>query len=425
MDTGTSRRGFLAGAASTGLAGTGLSGTGIASAGVRSRQNGHAAAGRSVALAIESPAEQNQALTPWFAGLSNRLTARCNVVCLGDSVTEGVHAQGPPSTGFQNRWLARLADGLRARYPTQALTGGGRGFIGAASTGEPTFTWPTTIGGGPATGTTSGPKAKFVQLGASGQSISVTLTGDSADIMWTQAGFGGTFSWSVDGGAATNVSTNGNGTVDGRLTHIPLGAAGSHRLVLSWVSGKVNIDGVIEYNGDYSRGIQVHDAGHYGWQSSSWVGALNGGAASGPAAGIAALSPAAVIISLGSNDQFSGVLPDTFQSRLQVIIAAIQARLTPPSPSFVLCMLPARVGQSGYTFPWSQYVAAAANVAAADTSGPNGTSVVTVMDFTAVPTMPPADADVYGFWQSGDLVHPSNKGHQMIADCLTAFLSQS
>src|SRR5215467_6737855 len=150
MDTGTSRRGFLAGAASTGLAGTGLSGTGIASAGVRSGQNGHAAAGRSVALAIESPAEQNQALTPWFAGLSNRLTARCNVVCLGDSVTEGVHAQGPPATGFQNRWLARLADGLRARYPTQALTGGGRGFIGAASTGEPTFTWPTTIGGGPA-----------------------------------------------------------------------------------------------------------------------------------------------------------------------------------------------------------------------------------------------------------------------------------
>jgi len=47
------------------------------------------------------------------------------------------------------------------------------------------------------------------------------------------------------------------------------------------------------------------------------------------------------------------------------------------------------------------------------------------MDFTTIPTMPGADADGYGFWQSGDLVHPSNRGHQMIADCLTAFLSQS
>ena len=419
MDSGTSRRGFLAGAA----------GTGLASPGVRSRGRGHATGRLSLAQAdapaAASLAEQNQALTPWFAGLSNRLTARCNVVCLGDSVTEGVHAQGPPSTGFQNRWLARLADGLRARYPTQGLTGGGRGYIGAASTGEPTFTWPTTITGSPVTGLTSGPKGKFVQLGGSGQSITFSLTGDSADIMWTQAGFGGAFSWSVDGGPATNVSTNGSGTVDGKLTHIPLGAAAPHTLALSWVSGKANVDGVIEYNGDYSRGIQIHDAGHYGWQSSNWVSALNGGAASGPAGGIAALAPAAVIISLGSSDQFSAVPPGTFQARLQAIIAAIQARLTPPSPAFVLCMLPARVGQSGYSFPWSQYVAAAGTVAASDTSGPQGTSVVTVMDFTAVPALPPADADAYGFWQSGDLVHPSNKGHQMIADCLAAFLSQS
>jgi len=119
------------------------------------------------------------------------------------------------------------------------------------------------------------------------------------------------------------------------------------------------------------------------------------------------------------------VPPGTFQSRLQAIIAAIQARLATPYPSFVLCMFPARAGQSGYTYPWSQYVSAAYNVAAADTSGPGGTSVVTVMDFTLVTTMPGADGDSYGFWQPGDLVHPSNKGHQMIADCLTAFLSQS
>ncbi len=39
--------------------------------------------------------------------------------------------------------------------------------------------------------------------------------------------------------------------------------------------------------------------------------------------------------------------------------------------------------------------------------------------------MPGADADVYGFWQAGDLVHPSNRGHEMVADCLAAYLSQA
>jgi lysophospholipase L1-like esterase len=156
-----------------------------------------------VASTQASASQQNQALTPWFAALSNRLSARCNVVCLGDSITEGMHAAGPPSTGFENRWVERLADMLRSRYPT------------------------------------------------------------------------------------------------------------------------------------------------------------------------------------------------------------------------------ARAGQSGYTFPWSQYVSAALNVAAADTSGPGGSSIVSVLDFTSIPTMPAADNDAYGFWQPGDLIHPSNRGHQMIADCLTAFLSQS
>src|SRR5579859_3914193 len=314
---------------------------------------------------------------------------------------------------------------LRARYPTQGLSGGGRGFIGSVSSGETSFTWPTALAGSAGIGQTEGPKAKFVQLSAAGQSITFSLVGDSADIMWTQASFGGVFSWAVDGGAATRVSTNGSSTVDGKLTHVPLGGSGPHTLVVSWVSGKADIDGVIEYNGDYASGIQVHDASHYGWQTSNWVNALNGGAASGPAGGLAALAPAAVVITLGYNDQYTAVPPATFQSRLQAIISAIEARLAAPYPAFILCMTPARAGQSGFTFPWSQYVTAAYNVAAADTSGPGGTSVVSVMDFTLIPTMPDADSDVYGFWQPGDLVHPSNRGHQMIADCLTAFLSQS
>jgi lysophospholipase L1-like esterase len=362
-------------------------------------------------------AQRAGALVPWMSGLANRHYARCNVVCLGDSITEG---QGANTA--DRRWLARLRDNLRTRFQTTGLSGGGRGFLGAANSGEVSFTWPATITGSPAVASTLGPKSQFLQLNASGQSVSYALTGDSADIMWTQVPFGGTFSWAVDGGAATNVSTNGGGIVDGRLTHISLGSSGAHTLTLTWVSGSSNIDGVIEFNGDYTSGIQVHDAGHYGWQTSNWTSVTANGAA-GPAAAIAALSPSVIIISLGVNDQFGGVLPQTYATNLATIISQLRAVLPAPLPSIVLNMYPPRTGQSGYAYSWSQYVDAAWSVAGSDTGGPGGTSAVSVMDFTAGSRMPGADSDVFSLWPVGDLVHPSNKGHSFIADQLTSFLT--
>lgn len=421
-NVGPSRR-FLIGAAGAGLVAPLTRPKPHAPVGERHPRVRHRATGDALTPLPSLGTQQSQALTPLFAGLAGRLSARCNIVCLGDSITEGEGAAGPPSTGFENRWLARLRDMLRSRYPTQGLTGGGRGFIGAAGTGEQTFPWPAATSQPLGTGTGAGPKAKFLQLAAAGQSITFSLVGDAAGIMWTQVPYGGTFSWAVDGGPAKNVSTNGGSIVDGKLTHIALGAPGSHELVLSWVSGKSDIDGVIEYDGDYSSGIQVHDAGHYGAQASTWTSALNGGSAGGPAGAIAALAPSAVIITLGVNDQYLGVDPATFQTRLQTIISDLEARLTSPYPTFLLNMLPPRVGQSTFTYPWSQYIAAAENVAAADTSGPGGTSVVAVVDFTSAPCMPDADADVYGFWSPSNRVHPSNKGHQRIADYLAEYLT--
>src|SRR5271166_3614575 len=183
---GPSRRLFLGGAA----------GAGVALPSMRSKPAGDALADDARLLVapqrgaqrarLQLGPQQAPALTPLYAGLAGRLSARCNIVCVGDSITEGQHAEGPPSTGFENRWLARLRDTLRAAYPTQGLAGGGRGFIGAMETGEMSFTWPTSIAGTPSTAQTSGPKAKFVQLNGSGQSIAFALVGDSADIMWTQ-----------------------------------------------------------------------------------------------------------------------------------------------------------------------------------------------------------------------------------------------
>jgi lysophospholipase L1-like esterase len=361
--------------------------------------------------------QRSRALLPWFNGLANRHYARCNVVCVGDSISEG---QG--ATQIDRRWIARLRDNLRTQHQTTGVTGGGRGFLGVTGSGQVSFTWPTTINGSPTPATTLGPKGQFLQLTASGQSIVYNLVGDSADIMWTQVPFGGTFSWSVDGGGATNISTNGGAIVDGMVTHISLGSAGAHTLTLAWVSGSSNVDGVVEYNGDYTAGIQVHDAAHYGWQTSNWVSVTSSSTAS-PAKAIAALSPSLLLITLGVNDQFAGVTPATFQANLTTIISQLRAAASAPYPAVVINMLPERTGQSGYTYPWSQYIGAARAVASADTGGPASSSIVTVMDFTLGPRMLGADTDVYGGWPGGDLVHPSDKGHSLLADTMVSFLA--
>lgn len=360
------------------------------------------------------------AMMPWRAALANRAASRCDVVFLGDSITEGQHA-----TSETLRFLAGMRSGLRARFPFPGQPTGGRGFLGVATSGESSFTWPAVLAGSPAAGTTLGPKSQFVNLSSGSTTVTYSLTGDSADIFWTQVPFGGTFGWKVDSGSVTSVSTNGGSIVDGKVTHISLGSAGAHTLTLSWVSGgTASMTGVVEYNGDFSSGIQTHDAGHFGWATSSWVSVLSGGA-TGPAAAIASLTPNLIVITLGVNDQFANVAPATFQSNTQSIISSLKAQLTAPYPAFLLNMLPPRSGQSGYTYGWAPYVDAAWNVASLDTSGVGGTSVVSVADFTQGPRMLGADTDTYGNWQSGDLVHPSNQGHQVIADQLLEFLTSA
>jgi hypothetical protein len=327
-----------------------------------------------------------------------------------------------PPTGFVNRWVNRLSDLLKAQYPVPGVTGGGRGFIGATTSGTSSFQWPTTLAGSPAIGITLGPKSEFVQLAAA-TSLTVSLTGDAADIFYIKTGGGGTFSWALDGGSTTNVSTSNATTLDGQITHITMAPPGNHSLVLAGVSGLSNIGGVAEYYGDYAQGIQVHDCGHFGWKTNDWVNVLNNGTA-GPANAITALNPSVVIISLGVNDQFANVLPATYQANLQSIIADLRAVMSTPYPAFVIHMYPPRTGQGGYTYPWSQYTAAAWNVATLDTGGPGSTSGVAVCDATQGPRMPGADTDTYSFWQGGDLVHPSDKGHMAIADYLCRFLTQ-
>lgn len=358
------------------------------------------------------PDGSSKALMGWHAALANRHFQRANVVCLGDSITEG---QG--ATAFANSWPARLRQLLRSRFPTDGNPKGGRGFIGALSTGSTSFTWPATVTGGPVSNDDWGPKRLTPQLDAAAPADRIAyaaLQGTAADIMWTRLAVGGNFQWRVDAGSWTTVATGGT-QQDGMLTRISLGASGAHSLDIEANSAgfQAFVSGIVEYDGDENAGITVHDAGHFGWDTSFWISAITA-ADTWPSA-ISALSPHLIVIMLGANDQFLNTVPSTFQSNLVTLISALRgATLAPnPFPPILLAMHAARGGS--FTYPWSDYVAAAHTVAAGD-------ALVTVLDLTLGPRLPnQADTPNHGLY--ADTAHLSNKGSAYVADRIADFIA--
>jgi len=361
-------------------------------------------------------------LQGWLAALAGRAAARANVVILGDSITAG---QG--ATAFANCYAQLLPVLLNARFPTTGLAAHGRGFlppvlppsnpttfsppyIALSGAGAANFHLGTDSGGAALFG--FGPNLETYDLSANGgTTLTYSLTGDSADILWAGSTGNGTFSWKVDAGTATNVSTNVAFNV-AASTHISLGSAGAHTLTLTNVSGGPTfITGVVEYAGDFARGIQVHDCGFSGSTTGFWTGP--GGNSDG-AASLPALSPSLIIIALGVNDNASGISAATSAANITSMISDIRAALSPAPPILLLAMYNA--ASDGPTTPaqWAAYVQAMYGIAAAD-------SAVDILDLTL--RMPSTGAANTWSLYAGDGIHPVNRGHQMIADALCQYLS--
>lgn len=340
----------------------------------------------------------SEVLRPWYAAIANRDNARANVVLLGDSITAG---QG--ASTYANGYSRRLAKILRQRL---GLPIGGTGFVPAGNAGVTGYTWPASPSTSIPSNTDYGLSRNILNFQNAGDSVTFTVTGDSADII-TLGNFG-TISWKVDGGAATNIS-GGPGSPTPYLTHISLGSAGQHTVTVTSVSaGGGFIDGLIVYNGDYASGVTVHDAGHYGWATVQWSGGSTG-SGNWPAS-VAAMNPGVVGICLGTNDIGFPLTAAQFQTNLTSVIADIRAALTAPLPPFVLVALPAPAAYASGT--WQPFIDAMNNVAAADSS-------VLVADLSL--RLPGGAVDTLGL-HAADGLHFTNKGHAVIADALASFL---
>jgi len=139
------------------------------------------------------------------------------------------------------------------------------------------------------------------------------------EIYWRRAAGGGTFSWAIDGGAATNVSTNG--TAGLQKTTISGLTLGSHTVALASVSGDVRIYGFDGF--DSSKvGLKFINSANNGGVLSDYTANTND---YDPRRVITDLAPSATIIGIGANHWNASLSLATFQADLQTLITHCQA----------------------------------------------------------------------------------------------------
>lgn len=340
--------------------------------------------------------------------------ARCNIVALGDSVTEGEGA-----TLFAGRWAAQATRRLRLANPTTVNgSTGGYGFIPVRSTGETSYTWPITANGG-AAGWGTAPQGPVRGAAIANSSGNLTFTAPasttSAQVMFYANGDDSQFSYQVNSGAVTTETVSAS-TGDGALTS-SISISGGQVLTVSWVSGTVYLEGIVHYAGDENSGIAIHGCGRFGWQAGE-TGDSDGWNQSGYGAGydwqpsIAALNPAAILLFLGINDA-KYYSASAYQANTETLVSGLRATsglATTP----IIPVIPYEATES-FISAWSAYCAAIRALAAADTVGAQ------VIDLNY--RMPAVSSGaLYGNLYSDDW-HPNDRGHALVGKIIAEALS--
>jgi lysophospholipase L1-like esterase len=354
------------------------------------------------------------ALATFRTALTSRASSPVDILCIGDSLTEGIGA-----TTRANRWVEKLRDQLRARYPTAGVAGG-EGFIAASTwtNSIPSWGW-TYVGNWTQSGAYGyGQRNVLLQSGPTPGSMTRTVSGTSIRVYYTRYTGGGGFSVYLDGSgtpALTVDTTVGATGVDdgGRSSLIPLGTRGSHTVKIEWSTGANGqpsyIGGIMVYDQDETSGIRLTEAGHSSSASSYWDQTLNSAIGS-MTANITATDPDLVIIELGGNDMFQSRVPADFKASMVNIIS--QVRTAKPSVAILVLMMYEIVGS--YAYPWSDYAGKARELVAGDTG-------LALLDLGAyLPTTATTNSP-YGLLYDG--LHPSDVGHDVIARRIADYLT--
>lgn len=334
--------------------------------------------------------------------------ANVNIMCIGDSITEGYAA-----TNFiDNRYISVMVNNLQRSYKGAA---GGLGFANIYSAAVP--------GGGSTSGTAYWTKAHSTQVtGQSGtfgdrtytpdvnEVLTFNYTGTSIKLQYAQGtGSNVPFTVNVDGGGAVTVTPSTTGGLNNQATYsTPVLSHSTHSAVITpQASGIAYIKGAFVYDGDETAGIHLWDSGHYGYTSTDIVGSS---ASSGSLTDLMSTNlcsqPDLVTIMLGLNDGQISMTAATFYSNMKNIIANIATNCT-TRPSFLL--VAEYNAPSGYGGSQSGFFSVMQQIASEDTDHITAISLIGVM----------GAADI-----SGDNLHPSNVGYAKIGTIISDLLTR-
>lgn len=241
--------------------------------------------------------------------------------------------------------------------------------------------------------------------------VTWVVTGDNAEVWYTQEGTG-SFSYTVDAGSPTTVSVFGAGpSQPGQKAAFSLGSAGSHTIVVTWVSGYVYLEGVYVYDGDATNGIHFYDASHSQIGSDFYTSATQDPGGLSEVVGVA---PHLVILELaGLNDFVDGTYtPTQTLANVNGTIATLNTITNQPSIILLIPYAPNASWGNPNTlgYQWSDYVNQLVTI-----SGPNITTV------NLYSLWGQADETGDGLWDS-DGLNPSDLGHATIAGLLLGLL---
>lgn len=363
------------------------------------------------------------AMLPWYAALANRDSARASIAALGTSMTEG----GPNDTGTGlsargQRWVDRLALGLRSALPLASPVAGSTGYIPAfyasflgGGVSLPGSNWtdnqarirPTEVTytiTTPITPAGAGLGSRTIELKQSGDAIKFAFVGTGCDCyINSRAVANSTATYKVDGGAAQTAPVPA-GTTAGAVIQVRGLAAGPHTIEVIWGSGQVDVDGVYPYNGDEAKGIHVWEGG----RGSAKANDVLSPAAFRP---FSSIQPALLLIEFGYNEFFAPIDLPSFQSSLQTLVTNALAPIT-KAPTVVFIQWAEPYDATPAPDSYAAYMNVVKTVA-------NNTPNSVILDFRG--RYPANTPNSLGMW-NGDRVHDSPVGAAYKADVMTQFL---
>jgi lysophospholipase L1-like esterase len=362
---------------------------------------------------LYAPIEYSK-LRKWYAHLARRNANLTQIVCLGDSITEGTG-----SSVINRRWQTVLQNNLRARFGVTA--GATFAFLPGATLTTTPFPAVARTGNTSLAGKNLGIMKTLFIPDASG-SVTFTFTGNRAKLLFTRGSLAAVARIVVDGGTPVTIDTFNGATTSGNvLFDTGLMPSGSHTIIVSRDASSVNgravyIDGCAVFNNDDSAGIRVIDGGYHGINTNNFqlTGSITSG--SSTAQVINGLGGAGLlIVAYGTNDAGSAAIPPaTMASNIATYISQIRAAGWNGSVLYVAV----HKGGGRTDALWNPYVAAIQSLANADPDG------VFLNLGLRMPSAPTGNFSTSALGLFADTLHPSDTGHAYIADILTGILIQ-